>query len=53
MTTVIGLVVAIPTLLLHSFVAGMSKRVIHVLEEQSAGIVAVHAEKEQGRAVAS
>ncbi|GER07389.1 biopolymer transporter ExbB [Iodidimonas muriae] len=52
-TTVIGLVVAIPTLLLHSFVAGMSKRVIHILEEQSAGIVAVHAEKEQGRAVAS
>lgn len=49
-TTVLGLVVAIPTLLLHSFVAGMSKRVIHVLEEQSAGIIAVHAEKEQGRA---
>jgi len=49
-TTVLGLVVAIPTLLLHSLVAGMSKRVIHVLEEQSAGIVAVHAEKEKDRA---
>ncbi|WP_281300695.1 MULTISPECIES: MotA/TolQ/ExbB proton channel family protein [unclassified Iodidimonas] len=52
-TTVIGLVVAIPTLLMHSFVAGMSKKVIHVLEEQSAGIIAVHAEKEHGRAVSS
>ena len=49
-TTVLGLTVAIPTLLLHSLVAGMSKRVIHVLEEQSAGIVAVHAEKEKDRA---
>ena len=45
MTTVEGLVVAIPTLLLHSFVAGSSKSVIHILEEQSAGIIAVHAEK--------
>ena len=50
MTTVEGLVVAIPTLLLHSFVAGASKSVIHVLEEQSAGIIAVHAEKEHANA---
>lgn len=49
-TTVEGLIVAIPTLLLHSFVAGMSKRVVHVLEEQSAGIIALHAEKEHGGA---
>ena len=48
MTTVEGLVVAIPTLLLHSFVSGQSKSVLHVLEEQSAGIIAVHAEKENG-----
>ncbi|NVJ99448.1 MAG: MotA/TolQ/ExbB proton channel family protein [Alphaproteobacteria bacterium] len=52
MTTVEGLVVAIPTLLLHSFVAGASKSVIHVLEEQSAGIIAVHAEKEHANASA-
>ncbi len=45
MTTVEGLVVAIPTLMLHSFVSGSSRSVIHVLEEQSAGIIAVHAEK--------
>lgn len=44
-TTVLGLVVAIPTLLLHSIVAGQSKAIIHILEEQSAGIIAVHAEK--------
>ncbi len=50
MTTVLGLVVAIPTLLLHSFVASSSKTVIHVLEEQAAGIIAVHAEKEHGNA---
>ena len=47
-TTVEGLVVAIPTLMLHSFVAGKSKSVIHVLEEQSAGLIAMHAEKENG-----
>ena len=47
MTTVEGLVVAIPTLMLHSFVSGSSKGVVHILEEQSAGIIAVHAEKEQ------
>lgn len=45
-TTVLGLTVAIPMLLLHSVVAGMSRRIIHILEEQSAGIIAVHAEKE-------
>lgn len=50
MTTVEGLVVAIPTLLLHSFVSGSSKGVVHILEEQSAGIIAVHAEKEHANA---
>ena len=50
MTTVEGLVVAIPTLLLHSFVAGSSKSVIHTLEEQAAGIIALHAEKENANA---
>jgi len=49
-TTVLGLVVAIPTTLLHAVVAARSRSVIHVLEEQSAGIVADHAEK-SGRAL--
>lgn len=44
MTTVLGLCVAIPTTLLHSIVATRSRSVLHVLEEQSAGIVAEHAE---------
>ncbi len=39
-TTVLGLCVAIPMLLLHSLVNGKAKSVQHVLEEQSAGIIA-------------
>ncbi|GAG63282.1 unnamed protein product, partial [marine sediment metagenome] len=39
-TTVLGLVVAIPMVLLHTVVAGRSKRITHVLQEQSAGIIA-------------
>ena len=44
MTTVLGLCVAIPTVLLHALVAQRSRGVIHILDEQSEGIVAVHAE---------
>lgn len=43
-TTVEGLISAIPLLLLHSFAAGASRRVTQVLEEQSAGMIAEHAE---------
>lgn len=43
-TTVLGLCVAIPTVLLHSFVNGKAQRVLHILEEQSAGLVAQKAE---------
>lgn len=39
-TTVLGLVVAIPMVLLHTLVAGRSGRIVHVLQEQSAGIIA-------------
>ena len=45
MTTVLGLCVAIPMTLLHSIVATRSRSVIHVLEEQTAGLIADHAEK--------
>jgi biopolymer transport protein ExbB len=48
MTTVLGLCVAIPTTLLHAIVNQRSRSIIHVLEEQSEGIVAMHAE-EAGR----
>ena len=43
-TTVLGLIAAIPLILLHAFASGASKRVSQILEEQSAGIIAEHAE---------
>jgi biopolymer transport protein ExbB len=45
-TTVLGLVVAIPMVLLHTLVSGRSRRIINILQEQSAGIVAQHSESE-------
>jgi biopolymer transport protein ExbB len=44
-TTVLGLVVAIPTVLLHSIVHARATSIKHVLTEQSAGLIAQHAEK--------
>ena len=44
-TTEFGLIVAIPMVLLHTFVNGRSRRIIQILQEQSAGIVARQAEK--------
>ncbi|SHH27807.1 MotA/TolQ/ExbB proton channel family protein [Ferrimonas marina] len=44
-TTVLGLVAALPLLLMHAFVAGRAKSVVDVIEEQSAGIIAAHAEQ--------
>ncbi|GLS25333.1 MotA/TolQ/ExbB proton channel family protein [Marinibactrum halimedae] len=44
-TTVLGLVVAIPTVLMHTLVNGRAKRVLHILDEQSAGIIAENAER--------
>jgi biopolymer transport protein ExbB len=48
MTTVQGLCVAIPTVLLHTLVSGRSTRIIQVLEEQTAGMVAEQSEKAHG-----
>ncbi|MCL1093181.1 MotA/TolQ/ExbB proton channel family protein [Shewanella kaireitica] len=45
MTTVQGLVAALPLMLMHAVVIARSKSIVQVLEEQSAGIVASHAEK--------
>ena len=47
MTTVLGLVVAIPMVLLHTVVSGQSKKIINILQSQSAGLVAQHSEKSQ------
>jgi biopolymer transport protein ExbB len=43
-TTVLGLLVAIPTVLLHTIVNGRARRIIHVLDEQTTGIIAEHTE---------
>jgi len=48
-TTVLGLSVAIPTVLLHTVVTGRSRRIINVLERESTGIVAEHAEQAQAK----
>jgi biopolymer transport protein ExbB len=44
-TTVLGLSVAIPMVLLHTIVTGRSRHILHVLEEQTAGIVAERSER--------
>jgi len=44
-TTMEGLIVAIPMVLLHTVVNGRSRRVQQILQEQSAGLVASQAEK--------
>jgi len=50
-TTVLGLTVAIPMVLLHTLVSGRSKRIVQVLQEQSGGIIATHAEQQGGARV--
>lgn len=45
-TTVLGLVCAIPLLLLHNFVSAKSKGLLQMLEEQSAGLLTQRAEGE-------
>jgi biopolymer transport protein ExbB len=45
MTTVLGLVVAIPMVLLHTVVSGQSRKIINILQSQSAGLVAEHSER--------
>ena len=46
-TTALGLIAGLPLILVHAVVHGRSKAVLHILDEQSAGIVAAHAEKEK------
>ncbi|NRA53344.1 MAG: MotA/TolQ/ExbB proton channel family protein [Gammaproteobacteria bacterium] len=45
-TTVLGLIAALPLMLIHAVVSGRSKSLLHIIEEQSAGLVAAHAERE-------
>lgn len=46
MTTVLGLCVAIPTVLMHSIVHSRATSIMHILSEQSAGLIAEHAESQ-------
>lgn len=48
-TTVMGLVVAIPMVLIHAYLAGRSKNIVQILDEEAAGLIAEHAEKQHGR----
>ena len=47
-TTMLGLIVAIPLVLLHAAIASSVKRVTDVLDEQSTGLVAMRAEQAHG-----
>lgn len=49
MTTVLGLVVAIPTVVLSSVLNTRSKNILFIIQEQSAGIIAERAEEQLGR----
>ncbi|AKS40854.1 MotA/TolQ/ExbB proton channel family protein [Wenzhouxiangella marina] len=48
-TTVLGLVVAIPLTIIHSLLHSRARALIQILEEQSAGIIARLAEHRHGR----
>ncbi len=48
-TTVLGLTVAIPTLLLHNFVQTRAKAITNVLEQEAVAIVARQAEKQANK----
>ncbi len=45
MTTVLGIVVAIPTIFMHTVVKSRSDNIIHILEEQATGMIAQKAER--------
>ncbi|MDZ7641239.1 MAG: MotA/TolQ/ExbB proton channel family protein [Desulfurivibrio sp.] len=45
-TTVLGLTVAIPTVLLHAIVNSRAQIIMHILTEQSAGLIAEQAEQD-------
>lgn len=43
-TTVLGISVAIPTVLIHTLIKSRSDRILHIMEEQATGIIARKAE---------
>lgn len=49
-TTELGLAVAIPLLLIHSLLSGKSNRLVQILDEESAALIARNAEQQDGNA---
>lgn len=49
MTTVLGIVVAIPTIFMHTVVKSRADNIIHILEEQATGMIAQKAEQQAAR----
>ena len=49
-TTVLGLVVAIPTVFLHTLVSSRARRLTQILQEEAAGMLAERAEARQSAA---
>ncbi len=45
-TTVLGLLVAIPTVFAHSLLHGKAQNILHILEQQSMGLIARHTESQ-------
>ena len=52
-TTVLGLCVAVPTVLLHTVVAGRAKRLGSIIQERATGIMAGHVERAGAHAPAA
>jgi biopolymer transport protein ExbB len=48
-TTMLGLMTAIPLVLLHATLANSTRRVLDILDEQSAGLIAIQSEKSNAR----
>ena len=46
-TTVLGLLVAIPTVFAHSVLNGKAQKILHILEHQSMGLIALHTNRQQ------
>jgi biopolymer transport protein ExbB len=49
MTTVLGIVVAIPTIFMHTVVKSRADNIVHILEEQATGMIAERAERAAAR----
>jgi len=47
-TTVLGLVVAIPTVFLHTLVSSRARRLSQILQEEAAGMLSERAEQQAG-----